>query len=94
MKFHIAKVGKLIKDGMIICGAPQTIYGSLNPNVYSSGRELQKTGLIFLEDILPETAYIKLGWILGHSTWVRDKKIKDKLLENISGEFNTHLGID
>ena len=85
----IPTIKKLIKSGIIICGTPQTIYGRLNPNVYSGGRELQKTGLIFLEDMLPETALVKLGWVLGHSSWAKDKnKVKEKLLENILGEIS------
>jgi len=86
-------IKKLIKKGIIIAGAPQTIYGRLNSNIYSAGRDLKKTGLIFLEDMLPETALIKLSWILGHTTWARDKnKIKQKLLENISGEITDEVG--
>ena len=85
----IAKIQKLIKRGMIICGAPQTIYGSLNPKVYSAGRELEKTGLIFLKDMLAETAFVKLGWVLGHKEW--KGKEKEKMLENFAGEFNDRL---
>ena len=82
-KNWIPKIKKAIDHGMTICATPQTIYGKLNPNVYSSGRELQKTGIIYLEDMLPETALVKLGWVLGHKNW----KTKEKMLENISGEF-------
>lgn len=84
-------IKRLIEKGMTICGTPQTIYGRLNPNVYSAGRDLQKTGLIFLQDMLPETAFVKLGWVLGHSSWIRDKKIEQKLLENFANEFNDRL---
>ena len=84
-------IKRLTEKGMIICGTPQTIYGRLDLNVYSAGRDLQKTGLIPLNDILPETAFVKLGWILGHSSWIRDKKIEQKLLENFAGEFNDRL---
>ncbi|MFA4887873.1 MAG: hypothetical protein WC595_06705 [Candidatus Nanoarchaeia archaeon] len=42
--------------------------------------------------MLPETAFVKLGWILGHPTWAKDKeKIKEKLLENISNEFTQNI---
>lgn len=84
-------IKRLTEKGMVICGAPQTIYGRLDPNVYSAGRDLQKTGLIFLNDILTETAFVKLGWVLGHSSWIRDKKIEQKLLENFSNEFNDRI---
>jgi len=84
-------IKRLTEKGMVIVGAPQTIYGRLNLNVYSTGRDLQKTGLIPLNDILPETAFVKLGWVLGHSSWIRDKKVEKKMLENFSGEFNDRL---
>ena len=39
----------------------------------------------FVEDMLPETAYIKLGWILGQT---KDKdKVKELMLTNIAGEI-------
>lgn len=85
----LPKIKKAIESGITICTCPQTIFGRLNPNVYSSGRELQKTGIIFLDDMLSETALVKLGWVLGHSTWAKDKeKIKEKMLENIYNEFS------
>jgi glutamyl-tRNA(Gln) amidotransferase subunit D len=85
----IPKLKKLIKSGMIICASPQTIYGRLNPKVYSAGRELEETGVIFLEDMLSETAFVKLGWVLGHREW--RTKVREKMLENVSGEFNEVL---
>ncbi len=84
-------IKKAINNGLIIVAVPQTIYGRLNPNVYSEGRKLQKTGIIFLEDMLPETAYVKLGYVLGHKNWKTYEKIKEKMLENISGEINKRL---
>jgi glutamyl-tRNA(Gln) amidotransferase subunit D len=92
-KFNwLPKIKKAIDKGMIICATPQTIFGRLNPNVYSAGRELQKTGIIFLEDMLTETAFVKLGWVLGHKTWASNKeKIKQKMLENISNEFSDKI---
>lgn len=81
-----------IKNGMTVCFAPQTIYGRLNPYVYSPGRKLLKAGVIFLEDILPETAYIKLGWVLGHKNLANSKeKIREMMLTNIAGEINKRL---
>src|SRR3989344_3651797 len=85
----LPKLKQAIKKGIIICAAPQTLYGRLNPLVYSPGRELQKIGIIYLEDMLPETALVKLGWVLAHKEWAKNKeKIKEKMLENISHELN------
>lgn len=85
----LSKLKSCIKSGMIICAASQTIYGSLNPKVYSTGREIEKAGVIYLKDMLSETALVKLGWVLGHRNW--KGKEKEKMLENFAGEFNEFL---
>jgi glutamyl-tRNA(Gln) amidotransferase subunit D len=91
----IPKIKKLVNEGIIVCGTAQTIYGSLNPKVYSTGRELEKTGLIFLRDMLSETAFVKLGWVLGHKNWTKDKgTVKEKMLMNFANEFNSKLGFE
>ena len=87
----ISTIKKLVKQGFVICAASQTIYGSLNPNVYSTGRELEKAGVIYLKDMLSETAFVKLGWVLGHRAWREAGKVKEKMLENVAGEFNELL---
>lgn len=91
----LPKVKKIIDKGIIVCAAPQTIYGRVNPKVYENGRELEKTGTIFLQDMLTETAFTKLGWILGHKSWAKSSEtVKEKLLTNFSGEFNDKLGFE
>lgn len=88
----IPELKKIIDKGMLIYAASQTIYGRLNPRVYSPGRKLQEIGVVYLEDMLSETAFVKLGWILGHKEWRGSIATKIKMLENISGEFNNKLG--
>ena len=86
------KLKEIQDKGMIVCAAAQTIYGRLNPLVYSNGRELLKTGIIYLEDMLAETALVKLGWVLGHKEWTKNKEsVKEKMLYNFSGELNDRL---
>jgi len=85
----LPSIKKAMDNGLIVCAAPQTLGGRLDPLVYSPGRELMKMGVIFLEDMLPETAYVKLGFVLGHKAW--KDKIKEKMLENFSGEINKRL---
>jgi len=87
----VPTIKKLIKKGVIICAAPQTLYGRLNPKVYSAGRELENAGVIFLKDILPETALVKLSWVLGNKSWNSYEKIKEIMLQNISGEYSELL---
>ncbi len=86
------KLKEIQDKGVIVCAASQTIYGRLDPFVYSNGRELLETGIIYLEDMLAETAYVKLGWVLGHEEWAKNKEtIKEKMLENFSHELNDRL---
>jgi glutamyl-tRNA(Gln) amidotransferase subunit D len=88
----LPKLKKLIHDGFIVCAAPQTIFGRLDPYVYTNGRELLDAGVIFLGDMLSETALVKLGWVLGHYGW--KGKVKELMLTNMAGELNTRLEID
>ncbi len=83
------KLKEIQDKGMIVCAAAQTIYGRLDPLVYSNGREILKTGVIYLEDMLAETALVKLGWVLAKT---KDKeKVKKLMLENFTGELNDRL---
>lgn len=89
------KIKELTQKGITICITSQCIYGRVDPFIYSNGRELLDAGAIFLEDMLSETAFTKLGWVLGHKEWAKNKNtIKEKMLENISGEFNRRLGFE
>ena len=81
------KLKEVIEKGLVVCGTSQCVNGRVDPLVYSNGRELLDTGVIYLEDMLSETALVKLGLVLGHADW----NVKEKMLENISGEFNKRL---
>jgi glutamyl-tRNA(Gln) amidotransferase subunit D len=43
----------------------QTLWGFVQMHVYETGREILGLGVVPLENMLPEVAYIKLGWALG-----------------------------
>ncbi|MFB6076299.1 MAG: Glu-tRNA(Gln) amidotransferase subunit GatD [Candidatus Aenigmatarchaeota archaeon] len=72
--------------GIPIFFATQTIYGRLNLNVYDNGRLLKRAGAIPLENMSPETAYVKLGWVLGHTKKLEE--VKEKMLNNYTGELS------
>ena len=86
------KLKEVQKKSLIICAAAQTIYGRLDPLIYSNGRELLKTGIIYLEDMLSETALVKLGYILA-KTQNRDE-VKKLMLTDMAHELNDRLEID
>lgn len=83
---------KLNKHGKILVMASQCIFGRVNMNVYSTGRDLLKAGFISARDMLAETAFVKLGWILGHKEYSKNPELaKQKMQENLVGEFNDRL---
>ena len=81
-------IKKAIDAGIIVCFAPQTIYGRLDPYVYSPGRKLLEIGVVFCEDMLAETAYVKLGWLLAH---YKKDKVKELMTKNLVGEINEKI---
>lgn len=88
----IPKLKEIIGKGMFVYAVPQTLYGRLDPYVYSPGRKLQEIGVVFLKDILPECALVKLGWVLAHKSWRGSVATARKMTENVAGEFNQRLG--
>jgi glutamyl-tRNA(Gln) amidotransferase subunit D len=90
-------IKKLVEKRFVVCAASQTIYGTLDPLVYSPGRELENAGVIYLKDMLSETAFVKLGWALGkleEEKKLTRENVEKLMLENISKEFNERLGND
>jgi len=85
----LKKLKEVQKKGLIVCAASQTIFGRLDPLVYSSGRELLKTGVIYLEDMLSETAFVKLGYVLAKTTSYNE--VKKLMLTNMAHELNNRL---
>ncbi len=75
-----------VSQGVIVALASQCIWGRLNMNVYDTGRDLLKLGVVPCEDMFPETALVKLMWVLGQT---RDlEEAKGLLKTNIAGEFS------
>ena len=84
----ISVLKKAIDKKVAVVIASQTLYGRTHPYVYTNLRKLSvEAGCIFAEDMLPETAYVKLGWVLGHTNDLA--QIKKLMLENVAGEI-TH----
>ena len=69
----------------------QCIYGRVNMNVYSTGREILDSGVISGLDMTPETAYVKLCWALGQSD---DREEVNKIMhKNMAGEISDKTSI-
>ncbi len=75
-----------VEHDVLVAMTSQCIWGRVNMNVYDSGRDLLALGVIPLEDMLSETAVVKLMWIFGQ---IKDLDEAKKLLKtNIAGEFS------
>ncbi|BFH74320.1 Glu-tRNA(Gln) amidotransferase subunit GatD [Sulfurisphaera javensis] len=77
---------KASKDGIFIGMTSQCLFGRVNMNVYTTGRQLQEVGVTPLEDMLPETAIVKLMWVLAHESDLDN--IRKLMLTNLAGEMN------
>src|SRR3989344_2069277 len=77
---------KELSKNTVIVMTSNTIFGRINMNVYDTGRRLQEIGIISGEDMLPETALIKLSWLLAN-----EKNPKELITKNLRGEINSRI---
>jgi glutamyl-tRNA(Gln) amidotransferase subunit D len=79
------------KIPVIICS--QTLYGSVHPLVYTNLRKVSLEGHgTFVRDMLPEVAYIKLGWVLAQTTSYN--KVIEMMQQNLAGEISDRTYVD
>ncbi len=76
---------KLSKE-MPLVMTSQTIFGRVNMNVYSTGRELQKF-VISGSDMLTEVAFVKLAYLLSN----HKKDVRELISENLVDEVNMRI---
>jgi glutamyl-tRNA(Gln) amidotransferase subunit D len=58
---------RAVAAGVHIVMTVQTLWGFAQMYVYDTGRDLLDIGIVPLDNMLPETALMKLGWVLGHT---------------------------
>jgi glutamyl-tRNA(Gln) amidotransferase subunit D len=89
----IPSIQNLIESDIPVVIAPQTFYGRLNLNVYSAGRLLNQIGVIGHGcDWTPETALVKLMWVLGHTKNM--DKVREMMLKNVAGEISERTEVE
>jgi len=79
-------IKKAIDAGIIVAMTSQCIFGRTDMNVYRSGVELLHLGVVSCEDMLPETALVKLMWVLANSK--DSATAKNLLLTSLAGEID------
>jgi glutamyl-tRNA(Gln) amidotransferase subunit D len=83
---HLDWIRRATQSGQVVAMTTQCLEGNVNPFVYSTGRELRRAGVLYLGDLLPEVAYVKLLWALGRSS--DPKAVEALLLADVAGEFH------
>jgi glutamyl-tRNA(Gln) amidotransferase subunit D len=85
-KYCFTAIDNAVKRGVLVALASQCIWGRVNMNVYDTGRDMLNLGVVPLEDMFPETALVKLMWVLGQTRNLTEAK---KLLTtNLVGELS------
>lgn len=83
----LPEVKGLIGSGIPVVFASQTINGRVDMLVYSNQRALLEAGVIGqLCDMTPETAYVKLMWVLGHEK--KMERVRELMEKNLVGEIS------
>lgn len=78
-------VARAVKQGIPVVMTSQCLYGTICDRVYDTGRDLLHAGIIEGDDMLPETALVKLMWVLGQTTDIEE--VGHMMHENIAGEI-------
>jgi len=75
---------RAVSKNIAIYMTVQTIWGYVHMYVYDTGRDLMAKGIIPAGNMLPEVAYIKLGWALGQTDDLM--KVKEIMLNPVNDE--------
>ena len=76
---------KAYEKGIAVYMTVQTLWGYVQMYVYDTGRDIMELGVIPAANMLPEVAYVKLGWVLGQTNDLEE--VKEIMLTPIAGEI-------
>ena len=76
---------KATERGIAVYMTVQTLWGYVQMYVYETGREIMGLGVVPAANMLPEVAYVKLGWALGQTDDL--EKVKEIMLTPVAGEI-------
>ncbi|MEM1619728.1 MAG: Glu-tRNA(Gln) amidotransferase subunit GatD [Fervidicoccaceae archaeon] len=81
----VPSVRRAVEQGTVVVVATQCIFGSVDLYVYSTGRKLLEAGAMPAGNMLAETAYVKLSWLLGNLN--DEREVVALFRENLVGEY-------
>ena len=70
----------------------QAIWGRVDMNVYNTGRDLLNLGVTPLEDMVAETAIVKLMWVAAQTKSAG--KVREMMLQPIAGEVTSRTFVE
>jgi len=85
-------VKKALKREIPFFMTSQTIWGRVDMNVYNTGRDLLNLGVTPLEDMIAETAIVKLMWVVAQTKSA--SKIREMMLRSIAGEMTSRTLVE
>jgi glutamyl-tRNA(Gln) amidotransferase subunit D len=89
---HLSWIREATARGLVVAMTTQCLEGVVDPFVYATGRELLHAGVVYLDDLLPETAYAKLLWALGHGS--TPEEVRALLRRDRASEFHRRRPVE
>ncbi|MBT4538829.1 Glu-tRNA(Gln) amidotransferase subunit GatD [Candidatus Woesearchaeota archaeon] len=83
-------IRSLVDSGCVVVMTTQCLFGSVNMNVYDKGRDLLELGVISGKDMLANTAFVKLSWLLANYA----KDVKELVGKDLRGEINSNISYE
>ncbi|UCE91698.1 MAG: Glu-tRNA(Gln) amidotransferase subunit GatD [Methanobacteriota archaeon] len=87
----VKPISKAVKNGVFVGVTTQCLYGAVNLNVYSTGRDMISAGAVPLGNMLPETAYVKLMWVLGQTK--DPSEVAAMMVKDLAGETTSRRSV-
>ena len=79
-------VREAVKNGKIIVNVTQCLTGTVNMNIYATGKSLEKAGVVNGYDSTTESALAKLFFLMGKST--DNECVRQMMTRNLKGEIS------
>ncbi|MCB2211699.1 Glu-tRNA(Gln) amidotransferase subunit GatD [bacterium] len=83
---------RAVKAGVHIFMTVQTLWGYVQMYVYDTGRDIMEIGVTPLANMLPEVAYVKLGWVLGQTQ--EPAEVRRMMTTPVNGEITEREPFD
>jgi glutamyl-tRNA(Gln) amidotransferase subunit D len=83
---------KAHEKGIHLFMTVQTLWGYVGMFVYDTGRDMMSFGVVPAANMLPEVAYVKLGWVLGQTQ--DPQEVKRLMLAPVNHEITDREPID